>query len=305
MEARDDCSTPMKLRIALFVCLATSFSLAANQSCENSRGAYKMAFADGFSIQLAPTEDGKCRTELRSEAGESLYSAVGDESHIELSATGRDVNGDGKNDAVVETLVNGKHRYAILTPGMTPPLVRAMATTVPLTFEDKDGDGKIEIYARERVFINIDGLPEDVSPTPMAIFRITGNRIYPVANAFWPEYEAEINRAKSYISKDALTYLQGLSPKGADERKPDEDRAVTETKGYILQVVLNYIYGGKPQQGWQYLMDNWQDRDKDRIRSLLISPRNHGLLGEINAPPPPAATAQAAQPAAPPATENK
>jgi hypothetical protein len=189
---------------------------------------------------------------------------------------------------------------------MTPPLIREIVTTVPLTFEDKDGDGKIEMYARERVYINIDSLPEEVSPAPVAIFRISGNRIYPVMNAFWPEYEAEINRAKSNISKDAIAFIQGISPKGADERKPEEDRAVTETKGYILQVVLNYIYGGKAQQGWAYLMDNWQDRDKDRIRSLLISARNHGLLGEINAtPPPPAAAAQATPPAATPAPENK
>lgn len=295
----------MKLRIALFVYIATSFGLAANQSCENGRGAYKMPLWDGFAIQLAPTEDGKCRTELRSESGESLYSAVGDASRIEFSVTGRDVNGDGKNDAVVETLVNGKHRYAILTPGATPPLIREIATTAPLTFEDKDGDGKIEIFARERVYINIDSLPEDVSPAPLAIFRISGSRIYPVMNSFWPEYEAEINRTKAQISKDGLTFLQGLSPKGADERKPAEDRVVIETKGYILQIVLNYIYGGKPQQGWAYLIDNWQDRDKDRIRSLIISARNRGLLGEINAIPPQPAAAQAIQPAPVPTTENK
>ena len=295
----------MKLRIALFVCLASSFSLAANQSCENGRGAYKLPLWDGFSIQLAPTADGKCRVELRSEGGESLYSAVGDESHIEFGITGRDVNADGKNDAVVETLVNGKHRYALLTPGMTPPLIREMATTVPLTFHDKDGDGKIEIFARERVYITLDSLPEDVSPTPLAIFRISGNRIYPVANTFWPEYEAEINRTKSYISKDALAFIQGVSPKGADEHKPAEDRAVAETKGYILQIVLDYIYGGKAQQGWAYLTDNWQDRDKDRIRSLITSAMNRGIRGEINAIPPQPAATQAAQPAPAPSTENK
>ena len=294
----------MKLRIVLFLCLATSLSVAANQSCENGRGGYKMPLSDGYAVQVAPTPDGKCIAALLAPSGDVQFSATGEESHIEFGVTGHDVNGDGKNDAVVETLINGKHRYAILTPGVTPPLIREMATTVPLTFEDKDGDGKIEIFARERVFINIDSLPEEVSPTPLAIFRISGNRIYPVMNSFWPEYEAEINRAKSYISKDALAAIQGVSPKGADERKPAEDRAISETKGYILQIVLNYIYGGKAQQGWAYLTDNWQDRDKDRIRSLITSAMNHGLRGEINAIPPPASAAQATQPA-PATTENK
>ena len=69
--------------------------------------------------------------------------------------------------------------------------------------------------------------------------------------------------------------------------------------------MLNYIYGGKAQQGWQYFMDNWQDRDKDRVRSLITAARSRGLLGEINAIPPQTAAAQAAQPAPAPPTENK
>src|SRR5438045_2512593 len=109
-EMRDDCSTPMKLRMALFVCFATSLPLAADKSCQGGRGGYKMPLADGFSIQVAPTDDGRCRIDLLPESGEAIYSAVGEESHIEFAATGRDVNGDGKNDAVVETLANGKHR---------------------------------------------------------------------------------------------------------------------------------------------------------------------------------------------------
>ncbi|MFL6300495.1 MAG: hypothetical protein ACJ71N_07800 [Terriglobales bacterium] len=298
----------MKLRIALFVVLVSSFTLAADKSCDNGRGGYKMALADGFILQVAPNTDGKCFAALTNQAGEPQYTTAGDESHIEFSATGRDLNADGKNDAVVETLQNGKHHYAVLTPGATPALVREIITNEQLAFEDRLGDGKIEIFGREQVFVGIDGLPQDVSPAPMAIFRMSGNRIYPVMNLFWPEYEADINQAKAYISKDALAFLQGVSPKGADEHKPAEDAAVADTKGRILTVVLSYIYGGKPQLGWQYLMDNWQDRDKDRIRSLIISARNHGLLGEINAnPPQPApAAAQAAQPA-PAATpvENK
>jgi len=293
----------MKLRIALFVLLTSCFTLAADKFCENGRGGYKLALADGFLVQAGPTNDGQCRVELRSAAGETLYAANGTESHIEFSITGRDVNADGKNDAVVEATVNGKHRYAVLTPGATPVLVREIVTNEPLTFEDRLGSGKVEIFGHEQVFVGIDGLPQDVTPAPLAIFRMSGTRIYPVMNLFWPEYEADINRAKSYISKDALAFLQGVSPKGADERKPAEDRQIAETKGYILTIVLNYIYGGKPQEGWTYLMDNWQDRDKDRIRSLIISARNHGLLAEVNAPVPQQAAAQAAP--APPPAENK
>jgi hypothetical protein len=289
----------MKLPIALFVLIASSFAFAADKSCQNGRGGYKLPVAEGFAIQVGPTNDGQCRVELHSDAGESLYSSTGTESHIEFSATGRDVNADGKNDAVVESTVNGKHRYAVLTPGATPALVREILTNEPLTFEDRLGSGKIEIYGHEQVFEGIDGLPTEVTPAPLAIFRMSGTRIYPVMNLFWPEYEADINRAKAYISKDALAFLQGVSPKGADERKPAEDRQIAETKGYILTVVLNYIYGGKPQEGWAYLTDNWQDRDKDRIRSMIISARNHGLLFEVNAPVPQQAAAQGSAAAAP------
>jgi hypothetical protein len=297
----------MKLRLALFVLMASSFTLAADKSCQNGRGGYKLAVGEGFTLQVAPNTEGKCFAALTDGSGEPQYTAAGDESHIEFSATGRDVNADGKNDVVVETTVNRKHRYAVLTPGATPALVREIVTNEPLTFEDKLGSGKIEIYGHEQVFEGIDGLPTEVTPAPLAIFRMSGTRIYPVMNLFWPEYEVDINRAKSYISKDALAFLQGVSPKGADERKPAEDRAIAETKGYILTVVLNYIYGGKPQEGWAYFTDNWQDRDKDRVRSLIISARNHGLLFEVNAPVPQQAAAQGAAAAAPPQSpaENK
>jgi hypothetical protein len=298
----------MKLRIAIVVLLVSSFSFAADKSCANGRGGYKMPLADGYGVQVAPTPDGKCVALLLGINGEAQYSATGDQASIDFGVTGRDVNADGKNDAVVETVQNGKHHYTVLTPGATPPVVREIVTNEPLTFEDRLGDGKIEIFGREQVFVGLDGLPQEVSPAPMAIFRMTGSRIYPVMNLFWPEYEADINQAKAYISKDALAFLQGVSPKGADEHKPDEDAAVADTKARILTVVLSYIYGGKPQLGWQYFGDNWQDRDKDRVRSLIISARNHGLLFEVNANPPKAAPAAAhvAQPAPAPApTENK
>src|SRR3954466_8339346 len=152
---RDDCATPMKLRIALFVLIASSYALAADKSCQNGRGGYKLPVAEGFAIQVGPTNAGQCRVELRSDAGESLYSSGGTESHIEFSVTGRDVNSDGKNDAVVETTVNGKHRYAVLTPGNTPTLVREIVTNEPLTFEDRLGDGKVELYGHEQVFVGI------------------------------------------------------------------------------------------------------------------------------------------------------
>jgi len=296
----------MKLRIALFAIFATSLTFAADRSCVNGRGGYKLALAENYTVQVAPTSDGKCIVALIAPGGDVQYSATGEESSIDFTVTGRDVNADGKNDVVVEILVNGKHHYAALTPGATPPLVREIVTNEPLSFEDRLGSGKIEIYGREQVYVGIDGLPPDASPAPLAIFRMSGSRIYPVMNLFWPEYEADINQAKAYISKDALAFIQGVSPKGADEHTKTEDSAIAELKARILTVVLSYIYGGKPQLGWQYLMDNWQDRDKDRIRSLITGARSHGLLFEVNANPP--QQAQSSQPAAAPApapAENK
>jgi hypothetical protein len=295
----------MKLRIALFLLLACSLTFAADRDCVNGRGGYKLALAENYAVQVAPAPDGKCIAALLAPTGDVQFSATGEEARINLTVTGRDINADGKNDVLVETVAGGKNHYAVLTPGSTPPLVREIVTNEPLSFEDKLGSGKIEIFGREKVFVGIDGLPQDETPAPLAIFRMSGTRIYPVMNLFWPEYEADINRTKMYISKDALAYLQGVSPKGADEHSKVEDATIADTKARILTVVLNNIYGGKPQQGWEYLMDNWPDRDKDRIRSLIISARNHGLLAEVNAPVPQQAASQAAPAPAPATPENK
>src|SRR5947209_3681372 len=187
---RDDWAIPMKLRIVFLLLLATPLTFAAERDCVNGRGGFKLALPDDYAVQVAPAPDGKCIAALLSPAGDVQFSATGEEARINFTVTGRDINADSKNDALLETVIGGKHHYAVLTPGATPPLVREIVTNEPLEFGDRLGSGKIEIFGREQVFVGIDGLPQDETPAPLAIFRMSGTRIYPVMNLFWPEYEA-------------------------------------------------------------------------------------------------------------------
>src|SRR5262249_46686425 len=121
------------------------------------------------------------------------------------------------------------------------------------------------------------------SPRPWVFFHLTKeNRFQPVTGAFWTDYETDIRQAKMTISRDGLAFLTGVSPKGPDDRSKEDERALTETKASVLTVVLSYIYGGRSQDGWKFLADNWADRDKARVRTIIANTRIHGLISEVN-----------------------
>jgi hypothetical protein len=271
--------------LAALICVLSPLSAhAQNKSCDTGTGWYSMHLWEGYVIQLQPDTPGKCRIALLSSTGEVFYRATGDEGHIEFAATGVDVNNDGKKDAVLEARQGDKYRYAVLTPGLRPALQREFLTSVPLRWEDHDGDGRIEIIAYDRVFEGIDGIGLEESPHPMAIFRMRAdNTPYPVSPAFWPEYEAEVNRAKANMPKDGLYQLQGAVATAPDhEKTPEEERQLRDAKALALTIVINYLYAGRTKEAFQYIADNWTDRDKDRIRQSILTARNKGIMSEIN-----------------------
>ena len=279
--------TAMKIRFVLLpalLCVLTSFSAQAqSKSCDTGTGWYSMHLWEGYVIQLQPDSPGKYRATLLSSTGEIFYRATGDEGHIEFAATGIDVNNDGKKDAVLEIRQGDKYRYAVLTPGQRPALQREFLTSIPLRWEDHDGDGRVEIIGYDQVFEGIDGIGVEESPHPMAVFRLRAdNTPYPVSQAYWPEYEAEINHAKANMPKEGLYQLQGAVATAPDhEKSPEEEHQLRDAKALALKIVINYLYAGRTKEAFQYISDNWTDRDKDRIRQAILTARSKGIMSEI------------------------
>ncbi|HXE90794.1 MAG TPA: hypothetical protein VNK82_07525 [Terriglobales bacterium] len=266
---------------------------AADVSCAPGRHEVVQDLWDGYRISLGPVADGEhagqCRAIVVSATGTLVFEAYGTQAALER-ASQHDVNEDGAPDVVVSTTTQSSYSYHVLTLADPPRVVAQFTTSVPLHFEDRDGDGRIEIWARDFAFLRFDDLPAALTPQPLIIFRLKGETLHMVSQAFWPDYEQEIAQAKGRISRDVLEKFIGSPTAASDddqkpkELSPHEKEAVTEVKAEALGIVLAYLYGGRGQEAWKALDEMWPPLDKPRIRQMILKARTAGILSEINRP---------------------
>lgn len=298
----------MKPWLILFAAclLALPAFAAAAPRCVRGGPEAQVELPEGYVATLGPaTAADQCRAAVLAPGGTVVFEA----SDIEASVnpvTGTDVNGDEKPDVVLETRAGrGKccFNYYIVSLAEPAGLLRAISLSVPLTFEDRDGDGKVEMWTRDNAFDSVEGLSTTDSPYPLVFFRLKGTTLYNVSPAFWSEYEADIAQARGQIPKGTLedmlkveTGQEKPAPPGAHDPTAAE---YLHIKGLVLQITLNYLYGGRGQQAWDTIRDMWRDNDKSRIRQVILQGRSRGVLAEINRQPAPPAAAPPS-PAPPP-----
>jgi hypothetical protein len=290
----------LALVFVLALIALSPFAGAQDRGCAQGVGEWTENLWDGYKIEIAAAQEGgpaQCRAALKSADGAVLFEVAGAEALVNR-ISGSDVNGDGKPDVVIEThRTAGQccYTYSILTPGQSPPLVRQITTTPPLVFADRDGNGKVEIATHDFAFVGIEGLGESDSPRPLVVFRLRGNTLYNVSPAYWPEYQREIEVARNGLSRSGQELLLGRNTStgtsvggGAGKPKelsPAEERQLLDSKGAVLTMVVNYLYGGRGEEAWKTIRELWTDRDKDRIRQAILLSRSHGVLSEVNRTP--------------------
>ncbi len=280
-----------KIALALGLGLMSLPLFAADRACVAGKGQVEKEVS-GFRVSIAPAtsaeHQGECQVAVLSAAGAAIFEAHGAHGAVH-PISGKDVDGDGTPDVVLETVSGNALRYAVVSLAEPPGLKRELAVSVPLHFEDLDADGRVEIWARDFAFLDFDGLPAAVSPAPRVVFRLKGATLVHVSQAFWGEYEREIAEARGLISKDTLDDFLAVPVQGDESKKPkelgpEEQRRVTELKGIVLDIVLAYLYGGRGQEAWKELDNMWPATDRPRIRQMILKARSSGILSEINRP---------------------
>ena len=63
-------------------------------------------------------------------------------------------------------------------------------------------------------------------------------------------------------------------------------------KATVLQIVLDYIYGGRGQDAWKTVTEMWPAMDRQRIRQEILRARMGGVMHDISRPAAKPATAQ-------------
>lgn len=289
----------MKSRILLAVgLLALSLPALATDRCVAGSGSasYKLWEAHNIEISAgAGDHAGQCRVVIGNASGPTFELYAYDVQIHEYS--GKDVNNDGKPDVILfgkPTAAKDPLTYWIVSLGEPTGLARQVTTVYPLTFEDRDGDGKMEIWTREWSYDGIDGLDSVDSPHPQVAFRLVGTRLVYVSNLFPAEYDAEIIQARQHITEDGVSKLKNEESTGMqvqkekagakDKQDPKLDARAYDAKIGILQVVTSYLYAGKSE--WIKELQNWPYNDRDRIRTIIIRQRMGGMMKQLNAPQP-------------------
>ena len=280
-----------KIALVLGLGLMSLPLFAADRACVAGKG-HVDKDVSGFRVSIAPAtsteHQGECRAAVLSAAGDAIFEAQGTEAAVN-PISGKDVDGDGTPDVVLETVSGDAIHYAVVSLAEPAGLRRELSVSVPLHFEDLDADGRVEIWARDNAFLDFDGLPAAVSPEPRVIFRLKGATLVPVSQAFWSEYEKEIAEARGLISKNTLDDFLAVPVQGDEDRKPKEigpaeQAKITDLKGIVLEIVLANLYGGRGQEAWKALDDMWPATDRPRIRQMILKARASGILSEINRP---------------------
>ncbi len=284
--------------ILLFaVCLLAPAAFAAPERCVRGAPQVQRDLWDGYSVQIGPAADDahkdQCHAVILAPGGKVLFEVTDVEAAIN-PITGTDVNADGKPDLVLETrAIRGKccFNYYIISLADPPGLVRAISTAVPLNFEDRDGDGKVEIWTHDYAYVFVEGLPQSDSPFPLVFFRLKGSTLYDVSPAFWSEYESDIAQARGQIPTKELEDMMKAETEDAKPKPPGahdpKDEVYMHIKGLVLQIVLDYLYGGRGQQAWQTLGEMWRINDRDRIRQVILQGRGRGVLRDLTRQPAP------------------
>lgn len=296
------------LRLVLCVLACALPASAALNRCIGGNATGSFPIGEGFALEIsagAGEHAGTCRGTVRGAGGVVL-----DVYSYELTVdefSGKDVNNDGQPDLILVGRI-GKGdplTYWIVSFSAPPMVARQITTVYPLSFEDRDGDGKLEIWTREWAYDGIDGLSPEDSPHPLVAFRLVGSRLLWACPQFGEEYEREVIQAQQRITKEAVDHLKNQDTGGGGvnaaregekpKQDPKLDARAQEAKLGILSVVTSYLYAGKAAEAWKALGD-WPYNDRMRIQQAILRARQNGIMKQLTAPQP-AQSKQAAAPA--------
>lgn len=140
------------------------------------------------------------------------------------------------------------------------------STQYPVGFglvpEDFNGDGVYELVTTLTRFDNFLNLPHDVSPATRVVFRFDAKAgRYAVGNREFADVILEdVEKDKETVEELRAQRKAGAVPKGAWQ---------SQYTGAVLNVALAYIYAGRQQDGWIYLLGKYDLDDREVVIANL------------------------------------
>lgn len=235
-------------------------------------GEVHKALGNGYALNIrpAPSEmEALCWAEISDNSGTVLYD-VNDFAVGLHDATGKDINGDGKPDVVIEGSTGGARcclQYAIVS--LNPPRVLAQIhNAYPIDF--KEMGGRIILSTQDGAFDFFQGFYEP-SPRADVFLRFNGNKLEDVSPEFRDEYDRQIAKARQRLTKPELDQFRTVGP---SPQNPEVHAAV-------LTIVVEYLCSGREQQAWQAFDQMWPAATQQRVKQLILDTRARGLAAQF------------------------
>jgi hypothetical protein len=236
--------------------------------------------AAGFSIVISRYHDPtlppafeECRAIVRDQQKHVVFSAHGPA--MALVVAGKDVDGDGFPDLVLEGDSSGMHgtsTYYVVSLGEKPKLILKFQTeAVPAHFIPSQSTRGMEIQTWDGNFFMFDDRSTAGSPYPMVYFRIEGNRLIDISRDHVADYDKAIRQLRAEMPvQDLAVFLKA-------ENK-SETAGTEDASGQVLKIVLAYLYSGRQTQAHNTLRKMWPPFDQERVWELILKTRREGIL---------------------------
>jgi hypothetical protein len=232
----------------------------------------------GFQVVVTPFPDkevpsySECQVEVVDPSNNVIFD-VNDWS-FSIVIAGRDVNGDGILDLVLEAYSGGAHccwTYYIISLGPKPGLILKLQNNRELIFYD-DKHGRIELGTEDGGFDYFDGVCHACSPFPSVYLRVDGSNLVDISREHANDYNEIIRDNQKALVAEERQWLKALTEKPSD--------AVPEREAVYkaLMIVLAYLYSGREAQARQTLQDLWPPFDQERMWKLILETRSSGIL---------------------------
>jgi len=184
---------------------------------------------------------------------------VAEEDYVQAlgALTGTDITGDGYPDVIVECYSGGAHccfQTVVYSLGEWVQMFRAgCESNCPGEFQDLDGDGICEFVTCDDIFAYRYCAFSD-SPLVTVILRFEPGIGYTVASQDFPALYADEITAHTALAEEVL-HGDGLL--GFDDTP----------KCGVLPLVLDYLYSGQVEQGWEALYHYYRLPDVEAFRA--------------------------------------
>lgn len=253
----------------------------ADFSCPYAKDYRRPEHLDGFSVRLrlgTKNPSDRCQAVIMSPRGTAVTVAQDWALKVE-NISGEDVNGEGNPDLVVTGYSGGEHccfTYTIVSLQKNPRTIRKISNASALTFE-KQPDGTVLIRGAESS-LDYFLIPHPMAVVPQIFLKLRGADLVDVSDQFQPQYDKLINEARNELTTAEMEKFR--ASRYNDKMFTDQLPTVRR----VLTIVLNYLYSGREEQGWQALNDLWPASDQSRVKNLIQQRRGRGLWAQLNAP---------------------